>query len=541
MRVAESGWGCKDLTLHSPAHAPIMEDVRTPADRRRDGYVLAHDLGTSGNKAVLYSLDGERVAADTQTYRTSYPRPGYAEQHPDDWWTAVCTSTRRLLETASVSPSSILAVSFSGQMMGCLPVDRDGIALRPSIIWADLRSGEQAARLERAVGMDRVYRITGHRVSSSYSATKLAWVRDHEPDVYRRTRTMLQAKDYVIYRLTGESVTDYSDACGTNLFDITRKRWSDEIASALEIDVGMLPAAVPSTCVAGTVHAEAARATGLAEGTPVVVGGGDGVCAATGATVMDPGSAYVVIGTSSWIATASREPVFDPQRRTFNWVHVDGELYSPCGTMQSAGFSYAWLRDRADEFRSLLGGEALPDVDAALTDAAARSPAGARNLLFLPYLMGERSPRWNPDARGAFVGLAATHTAADMLRAVLEGVGFNLRVILDVFRGSGEYREIIAIGGGARNEMWLQILADIWNARILVPRYVEDATSMGAAVCGAVGAGVLPDFSCVTRFNPIDHVIEPDPARHEQYARLYPIFNEAYEALVPIYARLRTG
>ena len=507
--------------------------------RPQDGYVLAHDLGTSGNKAVLYSLDGERIAADTQTYPTSYPRPGYAEQNPEHWWTATCTSTRRLLETASVSPASVLAVSFSGQMMGCLPVDRDGQALRPSIIWADLRSGEQAAGLEQSVGMDRVYRITGHRVSSSYSATKLMWVRDNEPDVYRRTHTMLQAKDYVILRLTGETVTDYSDACGTNLFDITRKRWSHEIAEAVGIDIGLLPEAVPSTHVAGTVHAGAARATGLAEGTPVIAGGGDGVCAATGATVMEPGNAYVVIGTSSWIATASREPVFDPHLRTFNWVHVDGELYSPCGTMQSAGFSYAWLRDRADEFRSLLGAGGGADVDRALTEAAARSPVGARNLLFLPYLMGERSPRWNPDARGAFVGLDAGHGSADMLRAVLEGVGFNLRVILDVFRGAGEYREIIAIGGGARNELWLQILADIWNARILVPRYVEDATSMGAAVCGAVGAGLFRDFSNVRRFNPVDHVIEPDLDRHETYARLYPIFNEAYEALVPVYRRLR--
>lgn len=519
---------------------------------RQDSYVLAHDLGTSGNKAVLYSTDGRRVGADEQSYETRYPRSGWAEQDPQSWWQAVCASTRRLLESASVPAEAVRAVSFSAQMMGCLPVDSEGSPLRNAIIWADLRSGEQAARLERAVGMEEVYRITGHRLSSSYSATKLRWVRDYEPDIYSRTHRMLQTKDFVIHRLTGEFVTDYSDACGTNLFDLKEKRWSSRIADALEIDTGLLPVPLPSTSLAGTVHEEAARETGLAVGTPVIVGGGDGVCAATGATVVQPGSAYVVLGTSSWIATASRDPVFDPQMRTFNWVHTDGELYSPCGTMQSAGLSWAWLRGRAHELGELgrgrgsrgrsvggaVGGKAAAQIDAALDEAVRRSPVGARNLLFLPYLMGERSPRWNPQARGAFVGLDATHTSGDLARAVLEGVGYNLQVILEVFRASGAFEEIIAIGGGARNGTWLQILADIWNARILVPESVEEATSLGAAMCAAVGVGAMSSFSAVTLLNPVDHVIEPDPGRHEQYARLYPLFNAAYEALVPVYARL---
>ena len=502
-------------------------------------YLLAHDLGTSGNKAVLYSLDGQRVAAHEHAYRTSYPRSGYAEQDPEDWWRAICESTRQLLQGAAVSASQIAAVSFSAQMMGCLPVDHRGTALRPSIIWADMRSGEQAAILERGLGMERVYRITGHRISSSYSATKLRWIRDHEPEVYKNTSRMLQTKDYIVYRLTGEFVTDYSDACGTNLFDLEGKRWSAEIADAVGIDIGMLPDAFPSTHCVGTVQQQAAVDSGLAAGTPVVIGGGDGVCAATGATVVEPGSAYVVIGTSSWIATASEHPVFDPQLRTFNWVHIDGQMYSPCGTMQSAGFSYGWLRDRVREFAALAGGADAAGVDQALTALVAESSPGAGNLLFLPYLMGERSPRWNPDARGAFIGLDATHSAADMVRSVLEGVGFNLKVILDVFRASGTFGEIIAIGGGARNETWLQILADIWNARILVPRYVEDATSMGAAMCAGVGVGLFDDFSSVKAFNPVDHVIEPDPERHQRYSQLYPIFNEAYEVLCNVYSRLR--
>lgn len=503
-----------------------------------DGYVLAHDLGTTGDKAVLYSLDGRRVAADEYGYDTRYPRSGYAEQDPEEWWAAVCVSTKRLIQKAQIPPSAIRAVSFSAQMMGCLPVDEKGNPLRPAIIWADMRSEKEARILENSVGMDRVYEITGHRISSSYSATKLRWVREHEPNIYARTYKTLQAKDFVVQRLTGAFVTDYSDACGTNLFDIEGRRWSQEIADGIGIDAALLPEALPSTEHVGTVHADAAEATGLAEGTPVILGGGDGVCAATGATVVEPGGAYVVIGTSSWIATASKRPVYDPEQRTFNWVHLDKTLYSPCGTMQTAGFSYSWMRNRVTELLELLDADATRDVDSALTRALSTASPGSGTLLFLPYLMGERSPRWSSDARAAFIGLGATHTFGDMLRSVLEGVGFNLRVILDAFRASGSYDEIIAIGGGARNEAWLQILADIWNTRILVPRYVEDATSLGAALCAAVGSGMVEGFSVVKGFNPVERAIEPDPGRHEKYATLYPIFNEAYESLLKVYTRL---
>lgn len=501
-------------------------------------YLLAHDLGTSGDKAVLYSSEGQQVGAHEYSYTTTYPQPGFAEQNPEDWWHAVCESTKALLERAGVSAADVAAVSFSAQMMGCLPVDAKGAALRPSIIWADLRSGKQAALLEDELGMERVYRITGHRISSSYSATKLRWIRDNEPDVYNRTFKMLQTKDFIVQRLTGKFVTDYSDACGTNLFDIEHKSWSTEIANAVGIDITMLPDPLPSTERVGSVSAEAARATGLMEGTPVMAGGGDGVCAATGAGVVQPGAAYTVIGTSSWIATVTEEPVFDPDLQTFNWIHMDGNVYSPCGTMQSAGFSYAWLRDRIREFASLSGEIDADAIDAGMASAVARSKPGSGNLLFLPYLMGERSPRWNPDALAAFIGLGATHSAADMIRSVLEGVGFNLRVILEVFRATGGFEEIIAIGGGARSQAWLQILADIWNARILVPRYVEDATSMGAALGAGVGIGLFDSFASLKTLNPVEHVIEPDPERHAQYSRLYPVFNEAYNSLVSVYARL---
>ncbi len=510
--------------------------------KKKGQYILAHDLGTTGDKAVLYAEDGTQVASASHAYTTRYPKPGYAEQNADDWWNAVCTTTRELLEKAGIAPNSVAAVGFSAQMMGCLPVDRDGAALRPAIIWADLRSGREAVELERRLGMDRVYDITGHRVSSSYTATKLAWVKRHEGEIYARTYKTLQTKEYVIHKLTGRFVTDYSDACGTNLFDLRGKVWSSEIADALELEPDKLPDPFPSVHVAGRVHAEAARATGLAEGTPVVLGGGDGVCAATGATITEPGGMYVVIGTSAWIAGASHEPVFDPEKRTFNWVHMDGKLYSPCGTMQSAGFSYAWIRNVLGAVLPQHGvgasRDTLTELDRTLDDLVKESPPGARSLVYLPYLMGERSPRWNPDAKAAFIGLTATHTAGDLTRSVLEGVAYNLNVILSVFRNDAPAHEVIAIGGGAANETWLQILADVWNVEILVPQQLEDATSMGAAICAGVAVGVYPDFSVARSFNPVERRITPRQEHGSTYRRMIEIFDESYQALTDVFGKL---
>lgn len=501
-------------------------------------YILAHDLGTSGNKATLYGLDGRLAASSLSEYPVYYPAAGFVEQDPADWWRAVSSSTKGLLEKAGVEASEIACVCFSGQMMGCLPVDRQGEPLRRSIIWADLRAVEQAKFMERVLGMEAVYRTTGHRVSASYSAAKLLWVRDHEPGVFSRIHKVLHAKDYMLFRLTGRFVTDYSDASGMNLLDIRKKEWDKGILSALDIDGAILPDARPSTDIAGKVTRQAAGETGLLEGTPVVIGGGDGCCAAAGAGVVEEGLTYNVIGSSSWIAMATREPILDPGMRTFNWVHLDPALYSPCGTMQTAGYSLSWLRDTLcgeETARAKALGVSAYDL---INRAVESSSPGAGNLLFLPYLLGERSPRWNPDAQGAFVGLKMTSTKADICRAVLEGVGYNLKVILDIFDAARPIDRVIMIGGGAQGTTWLQILSDIWGKPLLVPEYPEEATSMGAAVCGGVGIGAFPDFKAVSKFNAVRSEVRPRPERVETYARLYALFNEAYEALVPVYSKL---
>lgn len=501
-------------------------------------FLLAHDLGTSGNKAVLYSTDGTQGGSCTVGYSTNYPAARHVEQNPAEWWNAVCTATKQLLKETGVQPGDVIAVSFSAQMLGCLPVDKSGEPIRPSIIWADLRSGAQAQALEERLGQQRMYEITGHRISSSYTATKIAWVKEHEPDTYRRMARSLQAKDYIIYRLTGEFVTDYSDACGTNLFDIRRRTWSAEIADALGIEISLMPEAVASIERVGSVTREAGESTGLLEGTPVIAGGGDGACAATGAGVTAPGSSYVVIGTSSWIATASDEPLFDEEMRTFNWIMNDGEHYSPCGTMQSAGFSYGWFKGLFEELRTR---GALPpdfDLDTYLGEQIHASSPGAGGVLFLPYLMGERSPRWNPSARAAFLGLTSATSCGDMARSVLEGVALNLRTILEAFGSNASGKDVVAIGGGATNTQWLPMLASSWHRSILIPRHVDDATSLGAAMCAGVGVGAIEDLSRVTRFNPVEHTVSPDPALEPLYDTLHELFESAYGRIEPLFEGL---
>lgn len=498
-------------------------------------YILSHDLGTSGNKAALYDLEGGLAGSTVCAYPTAYPAPGHVEQDAGHWWKAVCDSTRELLDQTGTAPGQVACVCFSAQMMGCLLVDRGGNTLRNMIIWADTRSAEQEAFMLSQVDEETGYNVTGHRLSASYSAAKLLWVKDNEPEVYRRAYRMLNAKDYIIHRLTGRFLTDYSDASGTNLLDIRKKEWSGELISAFGLRKDLLPDLVPSSHVVGGVTAAASKACGLLEGTPVVVGGGDGSCACVGAGINSPGKAYNVVGSSSWISLAAREPYFDPERRTFNWVHLDENLYTPCGTMQAAGYSYAWYRDTlCSEERAVAGISGMSAYDL-LDRGAALSPPGAGGVLFLPYLLGERSPIWDHKARGAFVGLGISTHKRDLTRALLEGVGFNLKTILDILEKYDKIEAVTMIGGGAKGRVWLQILADIWQKPLEIPYYLEEATSIGAAICGGVGIGAYPDFTIADQINKIKTVVQPNPANRAVYEPLHKLFQDTYRQLKPIY------
>lgn len=497
--------------------------------------ILAHDLGTTGNKASLFDTQGQLIASASAPYDTFYPRPGWAEQDPDAWWQAVSVSTRRLLAESGRLASEIAVIGFSGQMMGCLLVDDHGSPLQRAIIWADQRADKEADWIAERLGPERLYRITGHRPSANYTAAKLLWLRSHEPAIWTRTRHILQAKDYIVFKLTGVLATDCSDASGTNLYDLAARTWSAEILQAIGVDPALLPQPLPSATVIGQVSAAASLETGLAIGTPVVIGGGDGACATVGAGVVRPGDAYNYIGSSSWLAYIATEPLYDPLRRTFTFAHLDPTYYFPTGTMQTAGGAFDWLE-------RLLRGAGEGDLHRDLDQLAADVEPGAQGLLFLPYLIGERSPHWSTRARAAFIGLTMAHGRAEMTRAVLEGVAFNLRLILDAFRAQGAvFPSLRVIGGGARSALWRQILADVLEVPLLRPRLLTEATSLGAAIAAGVGVGIFAGYEVAGQLIPLEAGEEPIPANVSRYRDLFGLFSASYRALEPIFDGLASG
>lgn len=499
-------------------------------------YVLAHDLGTTGNKASFFDSKGKVKASAFSGYPTAYPQANWVEQDPEDWWRAVCLSTRQLLGETGIQKEDVACVSFSGQMMGCVALDQNARHLRSAIIWADTRAVSEAQQLLEAVGMERAYRITGHRASASYSAAKIMWVRDHQPEIFEKTYKFVQPKDAIVARLTGVFATDYSDASGTNLYDLVTYDWSVEMLKAAGLERALLPELHEATNMVGQVKGAVAEEIGLAVGTPVVIGGGDGCCAAAGAGVVREGSAYNNLGTSSWIAIASQTPIFDPTLRTFTFAHLMRGMYSPCGTMQTAGGAYQWFRDNiCYEEREAAEKLSISAYDLMNLEAE-KSPPGANGLTFFPYLLGERSPRWNSDARGVYFGLSMTHSRADMIRATLEGVCLNLRVILDAFRQQGSAISAMrVIGGGAKGRFWRQLLADIYQIPVQRPSLLVEATSFGAALAGGIGVGLYPGWDLAEQLTPISDVANPDPKVAVLYQRKYDFFNHAYETFEPLF------
>ncbi|MGA2615846.1 MAG: xylulokinase [Spirochaetia bacterium] len=498
-------------------------------------YLLAHDLGTSGNKATLFTVDGKLVASITVPYPTRYFNTNWSEQDPADWWKAVCASTQSL--AAGIDPREVACIAFSGQMMGCLCVDRAGRPLRPAILYSDQRAVAECNSILQRIDPVEFYRITGHRASASYSVEKLMWVKAHEPEIYAQTHTMLHAKDYLNFRLTGVMASEYSDGSGTNAMDLNARRWSRKLVEITGIDGEKLPDLKASTDVVGELTAEAAKAVGLVPGIPVVAGGGDGVCAGVGVGSVKPGTTYNYLGSSSWIATTTEKPILDDSMRTFVWAHAVPGYVHPCGTMQTAGSSLAWLKNEICTLEKAFGSEMGLDPYELINAEIEKSPPGANGIIFLPYLLGERTPRWDPDAKGAFIGLTLGHTRADLLRAVMEGVTLNLSIIVDIFRTQVPIREITVIGGGAKGAVWRRIMADVYQADIVRPNYLEEATSMGAAIIGGVGCGVFKSFDVADRFIQTVDRTTPDRAHGEVYAEAKRLLNESYEALAPLFPR----
>lgn len=501
-------------------------------------YILAHDLGTSGNKASLFTEEGKMIGSEVASYDVHYFNGTWAEQNADDWWQAVCHSTKSLINRLDINPSNIAVVSFSGQMMGCLCVDETGQPLREAIIWADQRAQEQVTMIEKQISQKDYYQIVGHRNTASYGLQKFIWIKDNEPEIYEKTYKVLNAKDYIVAKLTGNFYTDYSDGNGFGCFDINNLQWSDKLIDIANIDKNKLPELKPSTFQAGKVTLKASEHTGLLEGTPVVIGGGDGVTASVGAGSIEPGKTYCSVGTSAWITTAAEKPIFDEEMRTVNWAHVVPGLYAPNGTMQTAGESYSWLTKTL--FKEVIQEAKEKGVSPyeLINEEIEKVPIGSNGVLFLPYLLGERAPRWDAYAKGAFIGLKSETSNWDLARSVLEGVSFNLAIVLEALRKEMVIDEITIIGGGAKGPVWRQIMSEIYNADLLVPEVIEEASSMGAAVTGGVGIGLFEDFTVVNDFIEINDTHHPDAASVKDYEPYKELFEESYQALQNIFVKL---
>ncbi|WP_163536337.1 xylulokinase [Gracilibacillus sp. YIM 98692] len=501
-------------------------------------YILAHDIGTSGNKATLFSEGGKLIGSHIASYDTDYFKGTWVEQDPEDWWNAVSITSNKLISTLNINPTDIAAVSFSGQMMGCLCVDESGNPLRKSIIWADQRAQDQVAQIERYISQREFYHIVGHQNTASYGVQKLMWVRDNEPEIYNKTYKVLNAKDFIVTRLTGNFYTDYSDGNSNGCFDLKNLTWSDKIIEYAGIDKDKLPELKPSTFVAGGVTKEASEATGLAEGTPVVLGGGDGVTASVGAGSISPGKTYCSIGTSAWVTTASDEPIFDEDMRTVTWAHVVPGLYAPNGTMQTAGGAYNWFKNTICKYETHQA--ELKDTSPYdyINEQIEQTPVGSNGVIFLPYLLGERAPRWDPNAKGAFIGLRSENQRGDIMRSVLEGITMNLSIVLDILRKQVDIEELLVVGGGAKGAIWRQMMADIYNAKVKVPTVLEEASSMGAAVTGGVGVGLFKDFDVINEFIEINSEHTPDPLAVKDYQPMKEIFDDSYFALKEVFAKM---
>jgi xylulokinase len=502
-------------------------------------YILAHDLGTSGNKATLFSDQGELIANCTVSYSTHYFNRVWAEQNPNDWWVAVCESTQQLLSKSKIDPAQIKVVALSGQMMGATCIDKNGNPLRPSIIYCDQRSEKETADVLSNISMEDAYKIIGHRVAAVYPLAKLLWVKNNEPDIFKKTFKTICAKDYINFRLTNIIATDYSDASGTNAFDLNTKTWSDKMLQAAKLDQSLFPDIFPSTHILGEITVEASKSTGLKTGTAVCCGGGDGTCATVGVGSVRPGAAYHYLGSSGWIGLTTEKPILDTKMRTMTWAHCVPEYYHPSGSVQTAGAAYNWLKEQICTAESAEAISKNENVYQLMNESLLQSSPGANGLLFLPYLLGERSPRWNTNARGAFIGLTLASKRCDLIRSVMEGITYNFAIIVDIFREHTPIDAMTVIGGGAKGNVWLQMMADIFGTKIQRPNFLEEATSMGAAIVGGVGVGIFKDFNVIGQFLRTEENFLPNPENHNAYQKIRPLFDKAYYSLVELFDDLR--
>ncbi len=495
-------------------------------------YLLGIDVGTTGTRALLIDEQGAVVGSHATEYPLYTPRPNWAEQDPRDWWEATVGSVRAVTSEAGAAPAEIAGVGLSGQMHGSVFLDASDEVIRPALLWCDQRTARQCEAITDTVGADDVVSETLNPVLTGFTAPKIIWLRDEEPESYARVRRILLPKDYVRLRLTGEYATEVSDASGTSLLNVPQRRWSDVMLDRLELPVEWLPQVYESPEVSGVITSEAAELTGLAAGTPVVGGGGDQAAGAVGNGIVRGGVVSVSTGTSGVVFAHLDEPAVDERLRTHTFCHAVPGKWHVMGVMLSAGGSLRWLRD------TICGDEVavarLMDRDPydLMTEEAAQAPAGSEGLVFLPYLTGERTPYPNPNARGLFFGLSLRHGKPHLIRAVLEGVAYGLRDSFEIIEAMGvEVAEVRASGGGARSGLWRQIQSDVTGHPHSIIN-VDEGPAYGVALLAAVGAGIYESVpeACDATIRVVE-TARVDGDRHQLYRRYHRLYQELYRRL----------
>lgn len=493
-------------------------------------YFLGIDTSTTSSKALLMDEQGAVVATALSPHSLQSPHPLWSEQNPQEWWTAVAASIRQVLSVSGIRGEEVAAVGLTGQMHGLVILDEHGEVLRPAILWNDQRTQAQCDEIHRRIGREEFIRRTGNLALTGFTAPKLLWVAQNEPQVYARIRHVLLPKDYVRYRLTGDYAMDKADGAGTVLFDIRTRNWSAEVLQALQIDPAWMPPTYEGPEFTGTVSPQAAAATGLKAGTPVAAGGGDQAAGAVGTGAVEPGIVSLTVGTSGVIFAATPSPLIEPEGRLHAFCHAVPGMWHFMGVMLSAAGSLQWHRD------TLAPGTSFDD----LLSEAASVPAGSEGLQFLPYLSGERTPHPDPLARGAWIGLTLRHGRGHLTRALLEGVSFGLKDSFTLLQqaGLGQVRQVRASGGGTKGALWRQILASVLEAELVTVNTTEGA-AYGAALLAGVGTGAWSDVAAACRAAiHITGSTRPDPAQVEVYRQAYPLYRELYPLLKPVFARM---
>ena len=487
------------------------------------------DIGTTGVKSLIMNDDGKILATSFKEYPLYLPHPGWAEQNPLDWWDATKSALNELLKKSKVNSREIRGISFSGQMHGLVCLDKNINVLRPAILWCDQRTTPQCREITKKIGYSRLIRLTSNPALEGFTLPKLEWVKKNEPTIYKKTTKILLPKDYIRFKLTGNLGMEVSDAAGTLMFDVSKRKWSRELLKSLEIDERILPDVKESIDISGEITEIAAKETGLPAGLPVIFGGADNTCAAVGNGIIEEGYWAISIGTSGTVIVPISKPARDPKGRVHTFNHSVPNVWYLMGVMQAAGLSLKWFRDEMSASEKTVAIRCGRDAYEYLCEEASKIKPGAEGLFWLPYLNGERTPHLDSNAKGVLFGVTARHTRAHFIRAILEGVVFGLRDGFEIIKSlKVPIKQIRLTGGGAKSPLWRQIQADVFNHQVVTIN-VDEGPAFGAAIIAGVGVGVYSSFKEASdHLIKVKDTIDPIPENVKRLQASYKIFQKLY-------------